>query len=105
MGIFSKYKSTMRAAERRHYPRRYTDQAQVYLYAPGENLQRCKVYDISRVGMFVETSTHLPLALPVELAFTCLYTRQIVKMYRRSAYVARTSENGVAVLFLDRHHA
>ena len=63
------------------------------------------MYDISRVGMFVETSTSLPLALPVELAFTCLHTHRIVKMYRRSAYVARTSENGVAVLFLDRYLA
>lgn len=105
MGFFSKHKPGSRAADRRHYPRRYTDQSQVYLYAHGVNLQRCKVYDISRVGMFVETSTSLPLALPVELAFTCLHTHRIVKMYRRSAYVARTSENGVAVLFLDRYLA
>ncbi|MGD8631806.1 MAG: hypothetical protein PVH38_08775 [Gammaproteobacteria bacterium] len=105
MGFFSKNKTGPGTADRRHYPRRYTDQSQVYLYAHGFRLQRCRVYDISRVGMFVETGTSLPLALPVELAFTCLYTRRIVKMYRRSAYVARTSENGVAVLFFNRFPA
>lgn len=52
--------------------------------------------------MFVETDTALPLAEMVELAFTCLHTRRIVKIYRRSAYVARASEDGVAVLFFDR---
>jgi hypothetical protein len=105
MGIFSRHKPGTTTADRRHYPRRYTDQSHVYLYAHGENLHRCKVYDISRVGMFVETSTSLPLALPVELAFTCLHTHRVVKMYRRSAYVARTSDKGVAVLFFDRHIA
>ena len=102
MGFFSKNKRGSRTADRRHHPRRYMDQSQVYLVAHGVHSQRCRVYDISRVGMFVETSTSLPLALSVELAFTCLHTRRIVKMYRRSAYVARTSENGVAVLFFDR---
>jgi hypothetical protein len=105
MGIFSKRIQSMRSAERRRHPRRHSDGAQVYLYPHGESSQRCKVYDISRAGMFIETDTCLSLALPVELAFTCLYTRHIVKIYRRSAYVARASEDGVAVLFFDRRLA
>jgi hypothetical protein len=105
MGIFHKHILSTKPADRRHYPRRHTGEAQVYLYAQGKSLQRCKVYDISRVGMFVETSIALPLALPVELAFTCLYTHHIVRMYRRSGYVARVSENGVAVLFFDKSAA
>lgn len=55
--------------------------------------------------MFVETDASLPLALPLELAFTCLHTHHIVKMYRRAAYVARLSEEGVVVLFFDRRLA
>ena len=102
MSIFSKHNRRMRSAERRHYPRRHTEETQVYLYAYGESLQRCKVRDFSRAGIFIETNTSLSLALPVELAFTCVYTRQIVKIYRRSAYVARVSEDGVAMLFFDR---
>jgi hypothetical protein len=102
MGIFSKQMLGVKPTDRRHFPRRHTGEAQVYLYASGENVQRCKVYDISRAGMFVETTASLPLDLTIELAFTCLYTRHIVRMYRRSGYVARISENGIAVLFIDR---
>ena len=105
MSIFSKPKQGTRAAERRRYPRRHADGTQVYLYAKAGRAQRYDVRDISRAGMFVETSTSLPLAIPVELAFTCLYTRQIVKMYRRTAYVARASEDGVVLLFFDRRLA
>lgn len=105
MSIFRKRKQGMRSAERRRYPRRHTDGSQVYLYTQGVGTQRCNVRNISRAGMFVETATSLPLTLPVELAFTCLHTRQIVKIYRRSAYIARASEDGVVVLFFDRHLA
>jgi hypothetical protein len=31
-----------------------------------------------------------------------MHTRQLVKIYRRSAYVARASEDGIVVLFFDR---
>jgi hypothetical protein len=102
MSIFSKHKLSMRSVERRHYPRRHSGETRVYLYAYGESLQPCKVRDISSAGIFIETDTFLPLALPVELAFTCLYTRNIVRIYRRSAYVARASEDGVAMRFFDR---
>lgn len=102
MGIFRSRKQSMSSSERRRYLRRQSDGAQVYLYAHGKKSQRCKVRDISRAGMFVETDAALPLAEMVELAFTCLHTRRIVKIYRRSAYVARASEDGVAVLFFDR---
>jgi len=102
MSIFRRHNHGKSLAERRHYPRRTAESAQVYLYAQGKSVIRCKVRDISRVGMLIMTDIVLPLALPVELAFTCLHTRQIVKIYRRSAYVARTSEDGVVVLFFDR---
>jgi len=102
MGIFRRHNQGTGLAERRHYPRRTAESTQVYLYAQGKSVIRCQVRDISRVGMLIMTDIVLPLALPVELAFTCLYTRQIVKIYRRSAYVARTSEDGLVVLFFDR---
>jgi len=102
MAIFRNRKQGGNLAERRHYPRRPTDGTQVYLYAQGENVIHCKVHDISRAGMLILTDIVLPLALPVELAFTCMHTRQLVKIYRRSAYVARASEDGIVVLFFDR---
>ena len=105
MGIFSKHKQGMRPVERRQYHRRHSDGARGYLYAPGGKSQRCQVRDISRAGIFIETKISLPLALPVELAFTCRYTRQIMKIYRRSAYVARISEDGVVALYFDRRLA
>ena len=92
----------MTSTERRHHARRHSDNTQVYLYAPGESTQHCKVRDISRAGLFIETHTTLILLQPVELAFTCLYTRHLVKIYRRSAYVARATEDGVALLLFDR---
>ena len=92
----------MKSIERRHHTRRYSDNTQVYLYAYGESTQHCKVRDISSAGMFIETDSTLLLLQPVELAFTCLYTHHIVKIYRRSAYVARASDDGVALLLFDR---
>ena len=102
MGIFRKCDRGITSSERRHYLRRYAGGSRVHLYALGECAKRCMVRDISRAGMFIETSTYLPLALPVELAFTCTHTRRIVKIYRRSAYIGRVSEEGVVVLFFDR---
>ena len=92
----------MISTERRHHARRHSDKTHVYSYAHGENTQHCKVRDISNAGMFIEINTTLLLSQPVELAFTCSYTHHIVNIYRRSAYVARTSEEGVAVLLFDR---
>ena len=95
----------MKSTERRHHTRRHSDNSQVYLYAPGESTQHCKVRDISSAGLFIETDITLLLLQPVELAFTCSYTHHIVKIYRRSAYVARASEDGVALLLFDRRHS
>jgi hypothetical protein len=92
----------MKSTERRHHTRRHSGNAQVYVYAPGESTQHCKVRDISSAGLFIETDITLLLLQPVELAFTCLYSHHIVKIYRRSAYVARASEDGVALLLFDR---
>jgi len=105
MSIFRKRKQGESMSERRRYPRRRSDGTQVHLYAEGISTQCCKVRDISKAGIFIQTGTPLPLAQFVELAFTCLHSRQIVKIYRRSAYVARTSEDGVVVLFFDRRIA
>ena len=102
MGIFRKCEQGIHSTERRHHLRRHAGGARVHLYALGECAKRCLVRDISRAGMFIETSAYLPLALPVELAFTCMHTHQIVKIYRRSAYIARVSEEGVVALFFDR---
>lgn len=105
MGIFHKQKQGIGSAEQRRYPRRQSDGTQVYLYARGGGSQRCRVRDISRAGMFIETDASLALALPVELAFTCLHTHCIVKIYRRSGYVARAADDGVVVLFFNRYLA
>jgi len=92
----------MKSTERWHRIRRHSDNTQVHLYVYGERTQLCKVRDISSAGMFIETRTTLLHLQPVELAFTCLYTHRIIKIYRRSAYVARTSDDGVALLLFDK---
>jgi hypothetical protein len=102
MGIFRTRDQGLNSTERRHYLRRRAGGSRVHLYALGECAKRCMVRDISRAGMFIETSSSLPLALPVELAFTCMHTHRVVKIYRRSAYIARISEEGLVVLFFDR---
>jgi hypothetical protein len=92
----------MKSTERRHHARRHSDNLQVYVYAPGESTQHCKVRDISSASLFIETDTTLLLLQPVELAFTCFYTHHIITIYRRSAYVARASEDGVALILFDK---
>lgn len=101
MNLFLKRKQGMSQAERRRFPRRQSEGTQVHMYAHGKSVQRCKVRDISRAGLFILSDNILPLELPVELVFTCVHTRKIVKIYRRSAYVARASEDGMAVHFFD----
>ena len=93
----------MTCTERRHYPRWHSDLTRVHLYVCGENTQRCKVRCMSRVGMFIVIDAPLQTGRRVELAFTYHHTRQIVKIYRRSAYVARASDDGVALIFSDKH--
>lgn len=95
----------MGMAERRGYPRLYPESTQVYLYVQGEGVQRCKVRCLSRAGVFLETAARLPEGSPVELAFTVFHSDQLVKMYRRSAYLARASDSGLAVLFFTRNAA
>jgi hypothetical protein len=102
MSIFFKNNKGESLAERRRYPRRPSEGTRVYLYAQGKSVMRCRVCNASRAGVLILGDNVLPQALPVELAFTCLITRQIVKIYRRSAYVARASEDGMVVLFFDK---
>ncbi|MCG6967634.1 MAG: hypothetical protein LJE59_14115 [Chromatiaceae bacterium] len=89
----------MSLPERRRHPRWRTEGARAFLYARGEPVQRCKVRCVSKAGLFIETDQALPEGLMVELALTQAYTRQLVKIVRRSAYVARASSSGVAILF------
>jgi len=62
------------------------------------------VRSVSKVGVFLEVDPLLQLVrgLAIELAFTRAYTQQVVKLYRRSAYVTRVSNDGVAVLFFAK---
>ena len=91
--------------ERRRFPRRRIDGVQAYIYVPGESTQRCKIRSLSKAGLFLEIDPILPRGLAIELAFTRLYTNQVIKLYRRSAYVTRVSEEGVAALFLTKQEA
>ena len=89
-------------SERRHCPRRVIDGIHVHLNLPGERTQRCKVRCISSDGIFIDPVPALEPGRHVELAYTCQYTRQLIRMYRRSANVARVSENGAALLYSDK---
>ncbi|MCP5314382.1 MAG: hypothetical protein H6955_12525 [Chromatiaceae bacterium] len=44
----------------------------------------------------------LPRGEQVELAFFRLHTPQLVKVVRRSAYVVRAADTGIAMLFFLR---
>jgi hypothetical protein len=91
--------------ERRRFPRRRIDGVQAYIYVPGESTQRCKIRSLSKAGLFIEIEPILPRGLAIELAFTRLYTHQVIKLYRRSAYITRVTDDGVAALFLAKHAA
>ena len=95
----------MSLIERRRYSRWDSDGKQVRLLVPGHHTQRCKVRTVSRAALFIETDSLLPEGTLVELAFTLLHTDQLVKVFRRSAYVARSSESGLAVLFFKKRTA
>jgi hypothetical protein len=91
--------------ERRRFPRRRIDGVRAYLYVKGETTLRCKIRSVSKAGLFIELDSILPRGLAIELAFTRLYTNQVIKLYRRSAYVTRVTHEGAAVLFLTKHKA
>ena len=93
----------MTLTERRHCRRVFADSTHVHLHVLGDSTRRCKVRCMSSDGIFIEPGMALQPGLRIELAYTCQYTRQIVRMYRRSAYVARVSDDGVALLFSDKH--
>ena len=89
--------------ERRRHPRWRSNGAQAYLYVRGERPHRCRVRSVSK-ELFLEVDEFLNLArgLTIELAFTRAYTGQVIKLYRRSGYVTRVSNDGVAVLFFEK---
>ena len=89
----------MSLPERRHYPCWRVEGKSAFLYIPGEKVQRCKVRCVSKEGLLVETDTKLSEGLVVELALTRSYTPGLVKLVRRSAYVARASDSGAAILY------
>lgn len=88
--------------ERRRHSRWPSVGTRVHVHVPGEETQRCEVRSMSGAGIFIKTRTRLPQGTPVELAFTSLHTRRIVKVYRRSAYVVRSSRDGLVVLFFGK---
>ena len=93
----------MSLPERRRYPRWRAEGARAFLYIRGQQVARCKVRHISKAAVLVETESTLTEGLTVELALTRPYSRQLLRIVRRSAYVARTSQSGTAVLlFLNR---
>ena len=91
--------------ERRRFPRRPVDGVQAYLFVQGERTRRCKIRSLSRAGLFIEIDAFLPRGLAIELAFTRMYTKRVIRLYRRSAYVTRISDQGVAVLFFAKQEA
>jgi hypothetical protein len=70
----------------------------VYLCVRGQRFQRCKAYNLSAGGVFVETT---PLALrrgrKVQLVFV-LAVGGVIKLHRLPAVVARVSRNGAGML-------
>lgn len=102
------YRKTLKVnkslTERRRHPRWRSNGAQAYLYVRGERPHRCRVRSVSKEGLFLELDEFLNLArgLTIELAFTRAYTGQVIKLYRRSGYVTRVSNDGVAVLFFEK---
>lgn len=100
--LVDKVDRVMTVTERRRFPRWRSQGARAFLYVAGERTRRCNVRSVSKVGLFIETDLFLPKGLSVELAFTQLYTQQVVKLYRRSGFVTRVSPDGVAVLFHEK---
>jgi hypothetical protein len=92
-------RDAMNLPERSHYPCWRVDGKRAFLYVSGEKVQRCKVRCVSRAGLLVETDTRLSEGLIVELALTRSYKPGLIKLVRRSAYVARASDSGAAVLY------
>jgi hypothetical protein len=89
--------------ERRHCTRRVIDGIKARLNVPGACIQGCTVRCLSSNGIFIDPVAALDPGLRVELAYTCQYTRQVIKIYRRSTYVARVADNGTALLYSDKH--
>ncbi len=92
----------MGLTDRRRYRRWQSDRARAYLYVRGQKAQRCRVRSVSKAGLFIETRSNLPTGIAVELAFARPDAQQVVKVYRRTAYVVRSSDEGVAVVFSKR---
>ena len=84
----------MPLTERRHCTRRDTDGIKVRLNVAGACTRRCTVRCHSSSGIFIDPVPHLRPGLRVELAYTCHYTRQVIRIYRFSlmSLVSQTME-------------
>lgn len=88
--------------ERRQSMRKKAPGNIVYMYYRGKRIHRCRTYDISTQGAFIEIQ---PLAVPlgavVQLVFI-IHQGQIAKTIRKSALITRVSNQGAGLGFLNK---
>ncbi len=76
--------------------------SRVYIRVAGQPVRQCAVRCLNQSGLVIKTDMRLPRGEQVELAFFRLHTPQLVKVVRRSAYVVRAADTGIAMLFFLR---
>lgn len=88
--------------ERRQSLRKKTPGNTVYMYYRGKRVHRCKTYDISTQGAFIEIqSLAVPLGAVVQLVFIIEHGH-LIKTIRKTAIITRVSNLGAGLGFLNR---
>jgi len=86
--------------ERRSHPRWDARGVTAWMFIEHGEPERCRVLDVNRNGVLIESSQFLVPGLEIELAFARTYQPNFTRLFRRWAQVARSTPDSLAVFFV-----
>ena len=92
----------MAVTERRLHPRRTVRGVRAWMFVDRDRAQRCRIVDVSRKGVLVESPEFLVPGTRVELAFAQANGSNVTRLVRRWAHVARSTPKAFAAFFVNR---
>ena len=90
----------MALTDRRCHPRWSVRSVKAWMFVNGGKPKSCRIIDVSRKGVLIQSSQLLVPGMQVELAFARPHGANTTRLFRRWAQVSRLTHNAFAVFFV-----
>lgn len=91
----------MALTERRTYPRWDASGVTAWMFVENGEPERCRVIDVSRNGVLIQSPLFLVPGKEFELALARTYRPNFTRLFRRWAQVTRSTRDTCAVVFVN----